>query len=395
MVSGGSCLARVNGKSVFIPHAIPGEKVAVEIRKSFRDYDIASLREVLEPSPHRRKPFCPLYGTCGGCNMQHIDAAHQVSLRAAILEDTFARAGVRAPEVEVVSGSGTGYRARIQLTDGGFCGRGANVVVRLDRCPVATEEINGYLGRVPQDERPRGRAHIFGDRRVLGGRRVIVAEGPEAARTGGRGGTNSEKPGKSARFSGSVPDERNACAVELSGKRIEFDARGFFQSNLAMLEAAIGKITGGLGGRSALDLYAGCGTFSVFLADLFEKTTLVEHNRDALVFAERNLLGKKHESYGQSGRKWVLENARRAISGGAFDAVVVDPPRSGMEKEVRAWLCGNKAAHVRSVSCDPGTHARDAALLVRVGYRLTKLFLLDFYPQTSHIESLAFFDYGE
>ena len=131
-------------------------------------------------------------------------------------------------------------------------------------------------------------------------------------------------------------------------------------------------------------MYAGCGTFSVFLSDIFEKTTLVEHNRDALVFAEQNLSGKNHESIGLSGAKWATAN-RNAY----FDAAVIDPPRSGMEKEVLEYLCRSGIPQIRSVSCDPATQARDTAALVQSGYVLKRLYLLDFYPNTSHIESLA------
>ena len=149
-------------------------------------------------------------------------------------------------------------------------------------------------------------------------------------------------------------------------------------------------------GKTVLDMYAGSGTFSVFLADFFERVVLVEHNRDALVFAEENLRGKQHESFGLSGEKWVQYSAQNTIAQyGGFDAVVIDPPRSGMEKEVCKWLCRTHVPQIRSVSCNPSTHARDAAFLVRAGYKLTKLFLLDFYPHTAHIESLAFFEYTD
>ena len=131
-------------------------------------------------------------------------------------------------------------------------------------------------------------------------------------------------------------------------------------------------------------MYAGCGTFSVFLADIFKEVTLVEHNRDALVFAEENLKGIKHQSFGLSGEKWVQTAENKY-----FDAVVIDPPRSGMEKEVCKWLCKSKIPQIRSVSCDPATHARDLSFLLKAGYELKKLYLLDFYPNTSHIESLA------
>ena len=160
--------------------------------------------------------------------------------------------------------------------------------------------------------------------------------------------------------------------------------KGFFQSNISVLEKSIRAVCDGLSGNSALDMYAGCGTFSVFLADHFNDLTLVEHNRDALVFAEKNLMGIKHQSIGLSGTKWAEFNKNAY-----FDAVVIDPPRSGMEKEVLNWLCTSKVPQIRSVSCDPATHSRDLAALIKSGYTLKKLYLLDFYPNTSHIESLA------
>ena len=80
MVSGGDCLAQVNGKNVFIPFALPGEELEIEVTKSFRDYDLAKIVRIITPSPHRVQPFCPLYGTCGGCNMQHIDNEYQKEL---------------------------------------------------------------------------------------------------------------------------------------------------------------------------------------------------------------------------------------------------------------------------------------------------------------------------
>ena len=172
-----------------------------------------------------------------------------------------------------------------------------------------------------------------------------------------------------------------------------FDVQGFFQSNLQVLEKAITLAVADLSGKNALDMYSGCGTFSVFLAEKFEKVTLVEHNRAAIVFAEQNLLGKNHDSYGISGEKWVKENSASILSKiGNFDAVVIDPPRSGIEKEVLNFLCTVKPPVLRVISCDPVTNARDIRCLIDAGYKLKKLYLLDFYPQTSHIESLCFLE---
>ncbi|MBQ0052438.1 MAG: 23S rRNA (uracil(1939)-C(5))-methyltransferase RlmD [Treponema sp.] len=416
MVAGGDCLAKINGKNVFIPYAIPGEKLEVEITKSFRDYDTAKIIKILEPSSHRVEPFCPLYGKCGGCNLQHIDSDYQKELRKEILRDCFEREGIPCPEIQVVSGSDKAYRGRIQLTDGGFNEKESNSIVQLTNCPIATAEINNYLAETDQKFRPKGRVHIFGDERVQTASlvskkqnknenysKVIIAE--ETQRTSRdiklQGKASQKRKQrlhlqKNTYFAGTTLNQNNKCTINLAGKKIDFDVQGFFQSNLEVLEKTIAEVMRNMGGKNVLDMYSGCGTFSVFLADIFEKVFLVEHNRDAIVFAETNLAGTKHESYGQSGEKWVQENAQNIIANnGNFDAVVIDPPRSGMEKAVCQWLCRNKVSQIRSVSCNPSTHARDAHFLVKSGYNLTKLYLLDFYPHTAHIESLANFEYVE
>lgn len=401
MVAGGNCLAKVNGKNVFIPYAVPGETLEIEIVKSFRDYDNAKITKIINPSPHRQEPFCPLYNKCGGCNLQHIDSKYQAELRKQILRESFEREGINPPEIEVISGDDKGYRCRIQLTDGGFNEKESNSIVHLDFCPVATNEINEYLAKTPQEKRPRGRVHIFGDKRVVSESKVVVAD--EISRNQNDlklEGKVSQKKKKNLHlkknlyFKGTSINDANKCSVNLLDKKIDFDVQGFFQSNLDVLEKTIKEITRNMGGKNCLDMYCGCGTFSVFLSDIFEKTFLVEHNRDQIVFAETNLAGKKHESYGMSGEKWVRENAGLVISNnGNFDAVVIDPPRSGMEKDVCKWLCETKIPQIRAVSCNPSTQARDAAFLIKSGYKMTKLYLLDFYPETAHIESLACFEY--
>ncbi len=397
MVFGGECLAHINGKNVFIPYAIPGETLEVEITKSSRDFDKAKIVKIIKPSEHRVKPFCPLYGICGGCNMQHIQSDFQKELRVSMLRDCFQREGIEIGEIEVISGEDRGYRSRIQLHDGGFYQRDTNNLVPLDYCPVATEQINEYLKNTPMKNRPRGRVHLFGDKRVNNAPQtngVLIAEERTVETKKILGKTKKKiKNTVPHRFQGTVFNNANICSVSIKDKNIQFDVQGFFQSNLDVLEKSIDAVLKNMGGSSVLDMYSGCGTFSVFLADHFKNTTLVEHNRDALVFAEMNMAGSKHESYGVSGEKFVRENIP-AIEAktGIYDAVVIDPPRSGMEKSVLHYLCNHKTHQIKSISCDPATHARDAKALVKSGYTLTKLYLLDFYPQTAHIESLAFLE---
>lgn len=404
MVAGGDCIGSLNGKKVFIPFAIPGEKLEVEITNETRDYCNSRIIKVVESSEHRVMPFCSLWSICGGCNMQHIESSYQKELRKQILKDAFDYEKVEIPEIEVVSGNDKEYRSRFQFHNGGLMGKRSNDIVKLKTCPCATNEINHYLKEVPFEQRPQGRIHIFGSKNIvnipLGYDKIVLAENTEInleskkidkkQRKTTSGRTLKKQKKIKPRYGGTILNDNTTCQVELLGKKITFDIQGFFQSNLEVLEKSIPLVVGDLKGKNLLDMYSGCGTFSVFLADNFEKVTMVEHNKSAIVFAEQNMVGKKHESFGLSGAVWAKFHATKIIeSNGNYDAVVIDPPRSGMEKEVCQWLQKSNIPHIRSVSCDIATHARDIKFLVRAGYKLKKLYLLDFYPQTAHIESLA------
>ncbi|MCH5291801.1 MAG: class I SAM-dependent RNA methyltransferase [Treponema sp.] len=405
MVFGGDCIAKIDGKTVFVPFTLPGETVDVAITSEFRDYARARIVSVVTPSPDRIQPVCPLYGTCGGCTLQHARSCCQTEIRSSILREAFSRAGIAVPCVSVVGGNAFGYRSRFQLHDGGLMRRESDAVVPVGHCAVAVPEVNEYFAGTPMERRPKGRVHVFGSERLAspccGAPKVIVAQGDKknACRQEGQGSRRWKTKKKAAslhgRYTGTVSVPGNHCTVRVGGKDLSFDVQGFFQSNLAVLEKSLPAITGGLSGHHALDMYAGSGTFSAFLADRFDHVTLVEHNRDAVVYAEENLAGTSHESFGVSGDVWTRFHAERCIQEhGPFDAALVDPPRSGMEPSVLRWLCESKIPRINSLSCDCATHARDAAFLVRAGYRLERLYLLDFYPQTCHIESLAMFTSG-
>ena len=391
MVFGGNCIAKINGKNVFVPYAIPGEKLDIEITDSKPDYDTGKIVKIVEPAASRVEPICPLYMKCGGCNMMHIEAEAQKKFRKEILKDCFERNGIQVPEITVISGSNLNYRARFQLNDGGLSEKSSNRTIPVENCAVAEPMVNKWFKDTPAENRPKGRCHLFcsdkvissggkeGVKSVLSEEQKIQKDNFAALKKKNRNIKQTKK-----RYSGTQLSVQDIVTVNLLGKNVSFDVRGFFQSNLEVLEKSITEICRGLTGTTVLDMYAGCGTFSVFLADYFKKVTLVEHNRDALVFAEQNLVGKPHESYGLSSEKWAEANPDAY-----FDAVVIDPPRSGMERGVRNYLKKSGIPQIRSVSCDPATHARDIADLVNAGYRLEKLYLLDFYPNTSHIESLA------
>ena len=251
------------------------------------------------------------------------------------------------------------------------------------------EQINEYLKNTKFENRPQGRIQVFGSNNIQNSKKVFLSN--PTVKKNEQVYTKSNKKNKPKQknyFAGTILSEENKVTVQLLDKNITFDVRGFFQSNLHVYQKVINLIIYLLpGGQNILDMYAGCGSISAFLGKKYQNVTLVEHNRDTLVFAEENMKETPHVSYGLSGENWVKTCASFCPK---FDAVVIDPPRSGMEKEVRDYLCKSKIPFICSLSCDPTTQARDIKELLENGYEIQKTYLLDFYPNTSHIESLVY-----
>ena len=363
MVFGGDCIAKIDGKTVFIEGGIlPGEKAEVETVVSKKDYDRVLVKKILVPDTGRREAFCDFYGICGGCNFQHADYALQLELKKRIVEELLARsfgAVPPLPDIKIVSGPEKEYRSRFQLHNGGLKKRNADSVVFIDDCPCAVPVLRDFLRR----------KNVLKNS-VFSAERVSVCAAGDTVVTG--------------------RDAQTVRSVDIAGKRIFFDVNGFFQSNLFVLEQALPLITDGLYGKRLLDMYGGTGVLSLFAADKFEEVTIVESDEKPLALAKRNYkengIAEAPLTRAMHGKIWAK---RRAQTAGLFDAVIVDPPRTGIESAVIDYLCAAKPPVIRSLSCDPATHARDLKKLLCAGYTISDFYLLDFYPQTSHIETLA------
>lgn len=383
IVSGGNCLAKINNKNVFIPYALPDEILEIKITQQKNDYDIAQIVKIIEPSPYRVNPPCKYYTLCGGCNMMHINQEHQKELRVQILKELFLQQHIELQDkINIISKEPFNYRNRFQFTDGGLSQKNSNNIIKIEQCLCADKNINQYLQSTKPENRVLGRSHFFASDKIQGQKKLYF----EQQENHPIKNKNHSKV-KNNHFAGTILQEQNIVSVELNNKIIKFDVRGFFQSNLEVFEEVLTIICNSLpNGQNVLDLYSGCGSISAFLADKFTHVTLVEHNRDAIVFAEQNMQGKNHTSFGLSGESWVKNCSNNCKK---FDACVVDPPRSGIEKPVLDYLCKSKIPFIRYLSCDPVTQARDIQKLLKSGYNLEQMFLLDFYPNTSHIETLA------
>jgi 23S rRNA (uracil1939-C5)-methyltransferase len=375
ITAGGAGILRVQGKPIFMDLSAPGDTVTGRIVMENRRWARAELVELVEGSPLRITPPCPLYGQCGGCSLQHLNYRSQLAEKAVILRDAFTRLGgiPLSGAIPVIPSPPWEYRNRIQLhriprgkssggTTLGFKARKSGDVVPVRDCPVSDPGLRAVLreaSALPPPGQDRFTLYARGD--------TLVSEG-SIRRTTTRQG-----------------------AVVLCGKEIRMDAGVFFQSNGVMLEELIsGLLQAAAEADTELpmaDLYCGVGTFAAFLGKPFPRIDLVEENPAAIALARENTRGMETRLFAQTEDRWVkggsLENR--------YGFMVADPPRQGLSPVLRKALVQKGPPILAYVSCDPATLARDSGELIAGGYRLDRLMGYDFYPQTAHIESLVVF----
>jgi 23S rRNA (uracil1939-C5)-methyltransferase len=362
----------------------PGDTVNGRITREHHGWDEGELLEIAEASPQRAVPVCSLYGSCGGCSLQHLSYEAQITEKSAILRDAMTRIGGYSvlPELGVRRSPPFEYRNRVQLhciprhTPGdtvfGFKGRRSAEIVPAADCPVADPAIRLVLRENAGSGTAAGREKC----------RLASPPGKSRFTLYGRGDLLLQEGGESRGKTG------------IRGRDILIDAGVFFQSNAAMLEVLIGDLSLAAGdadrSRPMADIYCGVGTFAAFLGEGFPRIDLIEENRNSLDLARRNAAGKKCRFFPITDEQWACE-AGQSAKGRPYGFAVVDPPRQGLSRGMRRWLREAGPPLLAYVSCDPAILARDSGELKAGGYELISLGFYDFYPQTAHIESLAVF----
>jgi 23S rRNA (uracil1939-C5)-methyltransferase len=372
IAAGGAGVLSFRGKRVFMDRAVPGDIVTGRIIREKSDWARAELVSVESPSPRRVEPRCPLFGSCGGCSLQCLAYEAQVAEKTRILQDALARLGdVSLPgEPPFVPSPAWEYRNRIQLHydsrggSPGFKSRGSGAVVPVSDCPIADPGIRAAL-REAAILPPAPPGPSSGKFTLYARGETLLSEGIIRGATMRRG------------------------TVLLRDREICLDAGVFFQSNGLMLEALIEDLIG-VARRAdtslpMADLYCGVGVFAAFLGGLFPRSDLVEENPAAIALARENTRGLETELFAQTVDRWVTNRSLE------YGFMLVDPPRQGLSPALRQALVRKGPPALAYVSCDSATLARDSGALVAGGYRLEQIRAYDFYPQTSHIESLAVF----
>lgn len=322
------------GKAVFIPFTIEGERVVARITREKRQFAEAELERVLDPSPHRVAPACPYFGTCGGCSYQHMDYAHQLGVKTAQVAALLRRIG-RFENVEVAPAIASpqpyGYRNRVTVhaIDGvvGYFRRDEHRLVDVEQCPIAGPEVNAELRQL-RTERPRDGHYTL---RARSGPRVFAQTNDAVA------------------------------ALLLDHLRAKCDA----------------------GSALLLDAYCGAGFFAHGLRDRFERVCGMDWDVHAIRAATN--AAAENETY-QAGDVEELLARILASENAAETTIIVDPPAAGLSEKVRELLAGFAPRSLFYVSCNPSTLARDLDAM-RDRFVIRSVTPFDMFPQTAEIET--------
>ena len=416
----GRGVAHVGGKAVFVDGALPGELVRFRRIRRRRRHDEAQVAEILRPAAERATPRCRHFGSCGGCSMQHFDHAAQLAAKARVVADAFERIASVRPEswLDPLAGPAWAYRRRARLgckfvdKKGkvlvGFRERGSPLLADLESCEVLAPPVGGLIAPLAElvgslDIRRRV-AQIevaVGDDSTALVLRVLDEPTPgDLEKLRGfeesrgivfylqRGGLDSVSPL-------TPPARRLRYRLAGLAAGIEFAPTDFVQINGALNELMVQRAIDLLAprpGERALDLFCGLGNFSLPLALRVAAVDGVEGDASLVARARANA-----ERNGIANAEFHVADLSATEQAGAWardrhDIVLLDPPRAGA-REILPVATASRPRRIVYVSCHPGSLARDAGMLVREhGYRLATAGIMDMFPHTSHVESIALFE---
>jgi 23S rRNA (uracil1939-C5)-methyltransferase len=421
LVHGGRGLAHQESLALFVEGVLPGEEVRVQLERMRKGYAEGRLLEIIKPSPDRTTAPCPVYGRCGGCQLQHASATAQLELKRAILQETLARVGgltdVAVPPL-AASPEVYGYRSRARLAvvvpprgaaSLAYFEEGSHRPVPIAHCPLLAPRLNEAVAHLTHTlAGSRAMASLLQEVRlglsVTSGEVVLqyVAERCQRAqaaawfervRTGFVGVKGQVMiAGRGAQHRRWVGGD-TTLIEDVVGLRLRCSDRSFVQANWKLNAMVVETVAAwALEGKSdaplrVLELYAGIGNFGLLIARAGALVTFVEGNRSALADARYNARAN------HIGRcRFRSESAEAFLAGsepGEYDLVLMDPPRTGLSKEALAGLVHLKPSRILYLSCDPPTLARDLRAMQEAGYRVTRLQGYDMFPQTMHIETLV------
>lgn len=373
LVAGGAALARVDGFPIFATNVYPGDVAVVTITEVKKGYARADLVRVLTPSPERRIAPCPIAEECGGCDWTSLRLDAQLRAKERILRESLRRIGKFDPAVLppiALHPSPLNYRLRSRLHREGdaigfFAMRSNRVVPLAPECEVVGVETARRVAAGALTRRP-------------------VAEGSRPVAEGSHRYTEDEL----WELEHEVIDEQRELSIHVDTFTYRLHTRAFFQVNRHLLGTMIALVTQHASRvqskRTATDLYAGVGFFTLPLARLFERVTAIEGSPVSAHYARIN--APRNVKVIEAPVERQIAKMRES------DFTFLDPPRAGTREGVVRTVAERTKEVIAYLSCDPVTFARDASRLIASGWRLSTLDLLDLFPNTHHVETLSSFE---
>ncbi len=347
------------GRGVFLPGTLPGEVVEVSSFHDKKSYLDAKELEVISASDKRISSSCPYKGICGGCDFDFVSAEDSAFFKEQIVKDNIRNAGIENLDfLPTVFGSADNYRSRIRLhvslkeNKAGFLKAGCNELVEVKHCLRLEERLNELLESGSLLKTARSRAIEKGINRKTGYVELNLFNADDR-----------------------VLIERDEGVRSIDGIPYHLSGNVFFQSNPSLLTSLFAFVKENAVGDSLMDLYSGVGTFSALFPD--KKVIAVERQKECLRLAALNAPHAKAFSDDVA----VWGRRRRDV----VDTVIVDPPRSGLDKGVPEMISSWKAERIIYVSCNSQTLSRDLPHFE--GYKPIKAQVFDFYPGSGHEES--------
>ncbi len=414
LVYGGDGLARLNGQAVFVPAVAAGELIEMRLTEQHAHYARGRAVRILEPAPERRAPSCPAFGRCGGCDWLHLSDESQLAAKQTILEELFAPFEWTPDILRTIAAapSTRWYRNKLSYTVGAVAGRAVcgfherhspSRLVSARECVLQSAVSQQVVRTIEQTlQNRRGDRQRWPHRvTVREGRRTderlialrwertasgverwaeqlaafattIVASGPGPVGTFTLRGDGRWRERLGPYLFELGPDEFFQIHTEQAERMMEWIA----------LRAATERPT------AVVELYAGCGAITLFLARVAESVTAVEADRNAVAAAARNA-----RRNGVDNVRWICGDAERIArelgKDTVPDLVVADPPRAGLPPRLREQIARGWGRRMILVSCHPPALVRDLRALLSGGWRVLEVQPWDMFPQTGHIEVVA------
>lgn len=397
MVFGGDAMGRLpDGRPVFVPFVMAGENAEVEVEDEGQTYCRGKLLRLIQSSPERIEPRCPHFGVCGGCHYQFISYASQTRLKQQIVIDQLKRIGKfdNPPVKEIIPSPGKwNYRNVVQFAVSrsgkpGYQQSNSRQVVEITECSLPSAGINEIWPQLDLDPES-------------GLQRIILREGIESDILLTLEGDSQAAPEFGVDFPISAVYRGEGNEILLSGdpytvmqikdQQFRVSAGSFFQVNLPQAEKMVDMVLQALDLRpvdTVLDCYCGVGLFSKFIAPQVRKLVGAELSESACEDFATNLDDFENVELYVGSAQQILPGLKIQP-----DAVVVDPPRAGLEKPALDAILKMQPGKLVYVSCDPSTLARDVRRFVDKGYSLISATPLDLFPQTYHVETICLLEH--